>query len=95
MKTIVRAATIAATIILSATTSVAFAADAQAPSPTGHFEWRSQPSYGPRSPTRSPIRVWVSDSKTMASDCDCAMMRGSDAAACMGEASKREPASRT
>lgn len=92
MKTIVRAAAIAATLALSATASAAFAADAQPAPSTGHFEWRSQPSYGPRAPTRAPVRVWVSDSKMMAADCDCSMMRGPQAANCMTMPSARNPA---
>jgi len=92
MKTIVRAAAIAATLALSATASAAFAADAQSAPSTGHFEWRSQPSYGPRAPIRAPMRVWVSDSKVMTADCDCAMMRGSEAARCMTTPSASKPA---
>ena len=90
MKNIVRDAAIAATLVLSATASTAFAADAP---PTGHFEWRGQPSYGPRAPTRAPIRVWVSDGKMMAADTDCAMMRGSKATDCMSVPSNGKPAS--
>lgn len=92
MKIIVRAATIAATLALSATASAAFATDAQPTPSTGHFEWRSQPSYGPRAPVRAPTRVWVSDSRLMAADCDCSMMRGPEAVHCMTMPSASKPA---
>ncbi len=92
MKNIVRAAAVAATLLLSSTGSSAFASDVQ-PAPTaGHFEWRSQPNYGPRSPTRPPLRVWVADSKAMAA-CNCAMMSGSGAADCMAMSAQQKPAS--
>lgn len=49
---------------------------------TGHWEWRSQPSIGPKSIAPSRIRVWVRDSEARVASCDCAMMKG-DAAGCM------------
>lgn len=83
MKNIIRAAAAAATFLLSSTGATAFAANGQ-PAPTGgHFEWRSQPNYGPRSPMRAPLRVWVADPKAMAAS-NCAMMSGVSVADCMG-----------
>ena len=94
MKTIIRAAALAATFNAFVSASTAFAAGAQSTSVTGHYEWQSQPSFGPRSPTRAPVRVWVSEGMTMA-DCDCAMMLGSSrqASACMAMPMKRRAAS--
>jgi|GEM_PF-3411792 len=92
MKIIVRAAAVAATLLLSSMGSTVFAADIDAAPPAGHFEWRSQPTYGPRSPTRAPARVWVGDSKAVAA-CDCAMMDGPDAPDCVAMPTKRKPAS--
>lgn len=75
MKTILKLAVFAAAL---ATTSIASAQDR----PAGHWEWRNQPSYGPKSTVPSRIRVWVKDSETGMASCDCAMMKG-DHAACM------------
>ena len=49
--------------------------------PQGHWEWRSAPQYGPRATGHARVRIWVPDSRDMAS-CDCAMMQAS-AADCM------------
>ena len=58
----------------------ALAADASR-TPQGHWEWRSAPQYGPRATGPARVRIWVPDSRDMAS-CDCAMMQAS-AADCM------------
>jgi len=85
MKNYIRAAAMAAALASSASAVPAFA-DTTPSSQTGHFEWRTQPSYGPRAPMRAPVRVWVAAAKPMAAGCDCPMMRGSQAQAsdCMG-----------
>lgn len=85
MNTHIRAAAMAAALASSASAIPAFADTASSPQ-TGHFEWRTQPSYGPRAPTRAPIRVWVDGVTPMPAGCDCAMMRGTQAQAstCMG-----------
>lgn len=85
MKTIVRAAASAALLAVFTSAPSAFAVNTTQASSKGHYEWRTQPGYGPRGPTRPPIRVWVSDSKATAANCDCAMMQGTaaQAADCM------------
>lgn len=85
MNIYIRAAAMATALASSASAIPAFADTAPA-SQTGHFEWRTQPSYGPRAPTRAPVRVWVGDARPMAAGCDCPMMRGAQtqALACMG-----------
>lgn len=75
MKTIFTLAAFAAAL---ATASVASAHD----SAGGHWEWKSQPSFGPKSTGPSRIRVWVKDSETSMANCDCAMMKA-DASGCM------------
>ncbi len=81
MKTLL---SIAATIAAITSASVAFAHDAPASSSSGHYEWQSRPTVGPRAPLTAPTRVWVSDTKEVAS-CDCAMMHETAMAAdCMG-----------
>lgn len=84
MKTHIRAATMAAALASSASAIPAFA-DTNPTPQTGRLEWRTQPSYGPRAPTRAPVRVWVGDARPMAAGCDCQMMRGTQAqaSACM------------
>lgn len=49
--------------------------------PQGHWEWRPAPQYGPRATGPARVRIWVPQSRDMAS-CDCAMMQAS-AAGCM------------
>lgn len=80
MKTLTPAAAIAAALTVFAVSS-ALAADTMPTSSTGRFEWRAQLDFGPRAPTRAPIRIWVSDNRAMAANCDCAMMHGSGAKA--------------
>lgn len=88
MKTLTVLAAMAAVLTVSAP---AFAQNTTPPAETGHWEWQSQPSYGPRAPLRAPKRVWVpAASETAAKDdksgnCDCAMMHASagKAADCM------------
>jgi len=76
--TLFAAATFAAS--LSAIVSApAFAQDAQARS--GHYEWRSTSSFGPRPSGPMRTRIWVPDGAQQAS-CDCAMMHAR-AADCM------------
>lgn len=48
--------------------------------PSGHYEWRPAPQFGPRSTGPTMRRVWVPDRKPPA--CDCAMMKV-DPATCM------------
>lgn len=85
MKNFKQVAAIAAALTVLASTSPAFAADTAPASPTGHYEWRGQPSFGPRAPTRAPIRVWVGDIGPTVANCDCAMMHASavQATACV------------
>jgi hypothetical protein len=85
MNIYLRAAAMAAALASSASAIPAFA-DTTSASQTGHFEWRTQPSYGPRAPTRAPVRVWVDGARPMAAGCDCPMMHGTKAQAssCMG-----------
>lgn len=47
----------------------AFAEQAEPPSSSGHYEWRSVPQFGPRA--TGPVRVWVPDSTQQASAADC------------------------
>ncbi|MDF8335486.1 hypothetical protein [Novosphingobium cyanobacteriorum] len=75
MKTIL---TLAAAVAALATASVASAHDAA----SGHWEWRTQPSFGPKSTVPSRTRVWVSDGASTMANCDCAMMKA-DASGCM------------
>lgn len=70
MKTLL---SIAAAFAAITSASVAFAHDAPASGSSGHYEWQSRPTVGPRAPLTAPTRVWVSDTKEVAS-CDCVMM---------------------
>lgn len=85
MKTISIFAALAASF---ATFAPAFAEDVAPAASAGHYEWRTQPQYGPRAPLRAPVRVWVpanSGEIAQSTNCDCAMMHGSadQAADCM------------
>ena len=75
MKTILTLAAVAAAL---ATASIASAHDTAG----GHWEWRSQPSFGPKSTGPSRVRVWVKDGKTSVANCDCPMMK-THASGCM------------
>ena len=75
MKTIFTLAAVAAAL---ATASIASAHE----NAVGHWEWRSQPSFGPKSTGPSRVRVWVKDGETSMANCDCAMMKA-DASGCM------------
>lgn len=75
MKTILTLAAVAAAL---ATASIASAQE----NPGGHWEWRSQPSFGSKSTVPSRTRVWVKDAETSMANCDCAMMKA-DKASCM------------
>ena len=94
MNIYVRVAAIAAALASSASAVPAFA-DTTPTLQTGRFEWRTQPSYGPRAPMRAPVRVWVGDARPMTAGCDCPMLRGTQAqaSACMGmsEADRADP----
>ena len=70
MKTLL---SIAAALAAVASASVAFAHDARATGSSGHYEWQSRSTFGPRAPLSAPARIWVGDTKDVAS-CDCAMM---------------------
>lgn len=56
----------------------------------GHWEWRTQPSFGPKSTVPSRTRVWVEDSGSEMANCDCAMMK-TDASGCMMAISRKSP----
>ncbi|MCI1270078.1 MAG: hypothetical protein LKG22_00325 [Sphingobium sp.] len=75
MKTIL---TLAAAVATFATASAVSAHDATG----GHWEWRTQPSYGPKSAVPSRIQVWVKDGASTMANCDCSMMKA-DASDCM------------
>lgn len=77
MKVFTQGAAIAAALTVFASASSAAPADTAPASPTGHYEWRAQPNFGPRAPTRGPIRIWISDTKAKVANCDCAVTRGS------------------
>lgn len=49
---------------------------------SGHWEWRTQPSFGPKSTGPSRLRVWVKGDPASMANCDCAMMKA-DASGCM------------
>lgn len=82
---------LAALAVAFAVSAPGFAQDTTTSPQTGHWEWRSQPSYGPRAPLRAPVRVWVpanaaaASGQTKSANCDCAMMHASaeNAADCM------------
>ena len=46
----------------------------------GHWEWRSQPPFGPKSTSPARIRIWVKDADSSMANCDCAMMQADHAA---------------
>ena len=74
MKTLL---SIAAAFAALASASVAFAHDATATATSGHYEWKSQPVFGPhKSNIPAQVRVWVKDNPDLA-NCDCAMMHDS------------------
>ena len=75
MKMILTLAAVAAAL---ATASVASAHDNAA----GHWEWKTLPTFGPKSTRPSRIRVWVKGAETSMANCDCAMMKA-DASGCM------------
>lgn len=75
MKTILPLAAVAAAL---ATASIASAHD----NAGGHWEWRTQSSFGPKSTVPSRTRIWVRDGETSMANCDCAMMKA-DASGCM------------
>ena len=81
MKTIF---TLAAAAAALASASVASAND----SPRGHWEWRTQPSVGPRATTPARTRVWVPDLQARMADCDRAKIEGRPAD-CMMDMSGR------
>lgn len=75
MKTILTLAAVAAVL---ASASIASAHNTAG----GHWEWRSQPSHGPKSTGPSHVRVRVKDADINMASCDCTMMKA-DHAACM------------
>lgn len=83
-KTMFAVATLAASLSALVVSAPAFAEDAKAG--TGHYEWRSTPSFGPRAPIAMRTRVWVPDAMQQASR-DCPMMH-SAAADCMSTGEK-------
>lgn len=40
----------------------------------GHWEWRNQPSYGPKSTVPLRARVWVKDEQASMANCECKEM---------------------
>lgn len=56
----------------------------------GHWEWRIQPSVGPRGNVPSRTRVWVAEPQSAMADCDCPMMHA-DAAGCMMDMRGKTP----
>ena len=60
-------------------------------SPSGHWEWRTQSSIGPRATTPARTRVRVTDVQTRIADCDCAMMKERPAD-CMNDTSRKRRA---
>ena len=85
MKIIKHGAALAVALISTlATSSPAMAQDGGSAGQSGHYEWRSAPTFGPRAiPHR--VRVWVGPPQ-MAANCDCSMMKAdeAEATACMG-----------
>lgn len=57
----------------------------------GHWEWRTQPSFGPKTTGPARVRVWVKDNKSEMANCDCPMMKA-DAANCMMDMSGKRRA---
>jgi len=84
MKTILTLAAVAAAL---ATASVSSAQDIAG----GHWEWRTQPSIGPKSTAPSRSRVWVKDGEPRMASCDCSMMKA-DASGCMMDMSGKNRA---
>ncbi|RXR30790.1 hypothetical protein [Sphingobium fluviale] len=82
MKTIL---TLTAVVAALASASVASAHDAAG----GHWEWRAQPSFGPKSIVPSRVRVWVKDSGSEMASCDCSMMKADSANCMMGMSGQR------
>ena len=90
MKTLL---SIAAAFAAVTSASAASANDVSTNHNSGRYEWQSSPSVGPRAPLTTSTRVWVSDTKEVAS-CDCAMMHETAISAdCMAMAHKRASAS--
>jgi hypothetical protein len=75
--TLLAAATFAASLSAIVVSAPAFAQDAG----SGHYEWRSTPSFGPRASAPIRTRIWVPDAMQQASR-DCPMMHAG-AADCM------------
>lgn len=80
MKIFPFAAAAAAALILP---GAAYAADAGQHQPSGHYEWREVPQFGPRAGGPVRKRVWVPDAQV--AGCGCAMTK-TDAQACMQSA---------
>jgi hypothetical protein len=68
MKTFFMLAAVAAAL---AATSAASANEAAG----GHWEWRSQPNFGPKSTGPSRVRVWEKDRGNDVANCDCPTMK--------------------
>lgn len=81
MKTILTFAAVAAAL---ATASVASAHDAS----NGHWDWRDQSSFGPRSIAYPPNRVWVKDTAPAVASCNRSMMKADSAKRMMGMSGK-------
>jgi hypothetical protein len=92
MKIIALGSALAAALISTiAMSPPALAHDTTSTDQSGHFEWRSAPTFGPRAIDHS-VRVWVGPPR-MAANCDCSMMKGgqAQAAACMGMPKASQP----
>ena len=81
MKTFTFVAALGAALVLP---GAAYAADPGQNQPSGHYEWREVPQFGPRATGPARQRVWVPDAQI--AGCDCAMMKA-DAHGCMHGAS--------
>ncbi|NML95716.1 hypothetical protein [Novosphingobium olei] len=81
MKPILTLAAVAAAL---ATTSVASAHDAS----NGHWDWRGQSPFGPRSIAYPSNRVWVKDNAPAVASCNCSMMKTDCAKRMMGMSRK-------
>lgn len=82
MKTIFTLAAVAAAL---ASASVASADE----NIGGHWEWRTQPSVGPKSIAPSRIRAWVKDNGSTMASCDCSMMKADASDGMMDMSGKR------
>lgn len=55
----------------------------------GHWEWRTQPSIGPKTTAPSRNRVWVTDGNQQIASCDCSRMKAAASGCMMDMSGKR------